>query len=96
MAAAATLAPVKALRTRLFDELKGRIKQDDEAPAWRRRGFLYSSRFVAGKDYVINLRRPVGGGAEQVLVTAAVPADVPQSLSGARFVVADGEVTRDG
>jgi len=34
-------------------------------------------------------------GAEQVLVTAAVPADVPDVLSGARFVVADGEVTRD-
>ena len=35
-------------------------------------------------------------GAEQVLVTAAVPADVPEALSGARFVVADGQVTRDG
>lgn len=34
-------------------------------------------------------------GAEQVLVTAAVPADVPAALSGARFVVAGGEVTRD-
>jgi DNA replication and repair protein RecF len=35
-------------------------------------------------------------GAEQVLVTAAVAADVPASLQGVRFVVADGEVTRDG
>jgi DNA replication and repair protein RecF len=35
-------------------------------------------------------------GAEQVLVTAAVPEDVPAVLSGTRFVVADGEVTRDG
>jgi DNA replication and repair protein RecF len=35
-------------------------------------------------------------GAEQVLVTAAVPEDVPAALAGARFVVADGEVTRDG
>jgi DNA replication and repair protein RecF len=34
-------------------------------------------------------------GAEQVLVTAAVAADVPEALSGARFVVAGGEVTRD-
>jgi DNA replication and repair protein RecF len=34
-------------------------------------------------------------GAEQVLVTAAVPEDVPAALAGARFVVADGEVTRD-
>ena len=34
-------------------------------------------------------------GAEQVLVTAAVAADVPASLQGMRFVVADGKVTRD-
>ncbi|HEX5090075.1 MAG TPA: DNA replication/repair protein RecF [Nocardioides sp.] len=35
-------------------------------------------------------------GAEQVLVTAAVPEDVPATLAGTRFVVAGGEVTRDG
>ncbi|GGF47330.1 DNA replication and repair protein RecF [Marmoricola endophyticus] len=33
--------------------------------------------------------------AEQVLVTAAVAEDVPAALSGARYVVADGQVTRD-
>jgi DNA replication and repair protein RecF len=32
--------------------------------------------------------------AEQVLITAAVPADVPEQLSGAAYDVADGEVTR--
>ncbi|GAA1911890.1 DNA replication/repair protein RecF [Nocardioides hwasunensis] len=35
-------------------------------------------------------------GAEQVLVTAAVAADVPASLQGVRYQVADGRVTRDG
>lgn len=34
--------------------------------------------------------------AEQVLVTAAVAADVPASLQGVRYLVADGTVTRDG
>lgn len=34
--------------------------------------------------------------AEQVIITAAVPADVPDALAGARFTVADGEVRRDG
>ncbi|KQV22211.1 MULTISPECIES: DNA replication/repair protein RecF [unclassified Kitasatospora] len=33
-------------------------------------------------------------GGEQVLVTAAVPEDVPKALAGARFAVADGTVTR--
>ena len=35
-------------------------------------------------------------GAEQVLVTAAVPEDVPVALRGERFSVADGAVTRAG
>ena len=35
-------------------------------------------------------------GAKQVLVTAAVPEDVPAALQGARFSVAAGTVTRDG
>ena len=34
-------------------------------------------------------------GAEQVLVTAAVAADVPEKLAGVRFHVAGGEVRRD-
>lgn len=33
-------------------------------------------------------------GGEQVLVTAAVPEDVPKALAGTRFAVADGDVTR--
>jgi DNA replication and repair protein RecF len=35
-------------------------------------------------------------GAEQVLITAAVPADVPAVLDGARFTVSAGAVTHDG
>jgi DNA replication and repair protein RecF len=38
----------------------------------------------------------VAAGAEQVLVTAAVPGDVPSVLTGPRFEVADGRVTRAG
>jgi DNA replication and repair protein RecF len=34
------------------------------------------------------------GEAEQVVVTAAVPADVPVGLTGARYDVANGKITR--
>jgi DNA replication and repair protein RecF len=34
------------------------------------------------------------GRAEQVLITAAVPADIPERLQGARFDVIDGMITR--
>ena len=64
----AMLAPVKALRGQLFEELKGRIKPDDEQPPWRMRDYLYQSRFIAGKDYAVNVRRPAAGGPEQMLV----------------------------
>jgi DNA replication and repair protein RecF len=35
-------------------------------------------------------------GAEQVLITAAVPADVPAVLTGARFTVRGGEISSAG
>jgi DNA replication and repair protein RecF len=35
------------------------------------------------------------GDAEQVLITAAVPEDIPEQLRGRRFTVADGQVTAD-
>ena len=38
----------------------------------------------------------VAAGAEQVIVTAAVPADLPGALAAARFHVADGVITRAG
>jgi DNA replication and repair protein RecF len=37
----------------------------------------------------------VAVAAEQVLVTAAVPEDVPSELAGARYLVSDGEVHRE-
>ena len=38
----------------------------------------------------------IAAKAEQVLISAAVPDDVPPALSGAQYLVADGEVRRDG
>lgn len=38
----------------------------------------------------------IAAGAEQVVITAAVAEDVPESLQGARYDVADGSVRRTG
>ncbi|MBA3523190.1 MAG: DNA replication/repair protein RecF [Geodermatophilaceae bacterium] len=38
----------------------------------------------------------IAAGAEQAVITAAVAADVPESLQGARYDVADGSVRRTG
>jgi DNA replication and repair protein RecF len=38
----------------------------------------------------------VAAAAEQVLVTAAVPADLPAAMMATRFTVAGGVITRAG
>jgi DNA replication and repair protein RecF len=51
---------------------------------------VFAELDVARRERLAELVAP----AEQVLVTAAVPADVPEALLGARYDVHDGEVRR--
>src|SRR5437764_14284904 len=51
---------------------------------------VFAELDVARRQALAELVAP----AEQVLVTAAVAGDVPEQLSGARWDVADGQVTR--
>ena len=45
------LQHTKPLQARLFEELKGRIKEDDETVPERRGDYLYYTRHVAGQQY---------------------------------------------
>jgi oligopeptidase B len=51
------LAPVKSLREKLFEELKGRIKQQDESVPYKEGAYYYYTRFVTGGEYPIYCRR---------------------------------------
>lgn len=51
------LAPVKDLREKLFEEMKGRIKQQDESVPYKEGNYYYYSRFIAGGEYPIYARR---------------------------------------
>ena len=66
------------------------LREDDEDPV------LILDDVFAELD-VRRRRRLAGlvGDAEQVLITAAVPEDVPTELAGARFTVAGGQVTSE-
>ena len=44
------LAPVKGLRSKLYDELKARIKEDDATVPYFKNGYWYVSRFETGKE----------------------------------------------
>ena len=51
------MAPLKPLQDTLYDEIVGRIKQDDSSVPYRERGYWYYSRFETGQDYPIHARR---------------------------------------
>ncbi|HAD14540.1 MAG TPA: oligopeptidase B, partial [Saprospirales bacterium] len=53
----AVLAPVKGLREKLFEELKSRIKEDDQSVPYFKNGYWYIFRFEKGKEYGIATRR---------------------------------------
>ena len=47
----------KQLQTELFEEMKSRIKEDDESVPYLYNGYYYITRFETGKDYPIYSRK---------------------------------------
>lgn len=60
----ALMKPLKPLEDRIYEEIVGRIKQDDASVPYRERGWWYYSRFEKGKDYPIHARRKDGTGVD--------------------------------
>jgi DNA replication and repair protein RecF len=52
---------------------------------------VFAELDVARRDQLAG----IASKAEQVLISAAVPGDVPPALAGAHYAVADGEISRD-
>ncbi|MFM2213467.1 MAG: Dipeptidyl aminopeptidase, partial [Bacteroidota bacterium] len=50
-------AHTKAFQTDLFEEMKARIKEDDESVPYFYNGYYYITRFEKGKDYPIHARK---------------------------------------
>lgn len=51
------LAPVKTLQDKLFTELKGRIKEQDESVPYKDSNYFYYTRYITGGEYPIYCRR---------------------------------------
>ena len=58
----AAMAPYKALTDALFEEMKGRIKEDDSSVPLKDGDWLYWSEFKQGTQYRDWYRKPAGGG----------------------------------
>ncbi len=64
----AVLAPLRPLRTRIFDEIKARVQETDESAPVAEGPWEYTSRTLEGSQYGIHCRRPRGKGPESATV----------------------------
>jgi oligopeptidase B len=66
-----TLEPFKGLQGVLYDEMKARLRQDDESAPFKRGDYFYYYRYVEGSEYPIYARKKGSLGApEQILLDA--------------------------
>ncbi|NHB91326.1 S9 family peptidase [Photorhabdus cinerea] len=63
------LKPGVQLRDTLYEEMIGRMKQDDQSVPYTYNGYIYRTIYEAGKDFPIYQRKPVDSSSDwQVLV----------------------------
>lgn len=53
----AVLQPTETLQTKLFEEMKARIKEDDSSVPYKLNGYWYLTEYQKGKEYPIHKRR---------------------------------------
>lgn len=92
----AQMAHTTALQEELFEEIKGRIKQDDSTVPARKGDWYYYARTEDGKQYPIHCRRAAGPegptGEEQILLDVNVLAEGHDFYSTSGLVVSpDGK-----
>ena len=87
----AAMAPHRPLIETLFEEMKGRIKEDDRSVPVKDGDWLYWWAFEPGAQYRNWYRRPVAGGAEQLIF------DEPAEAEGKEyFRLGALEISPDG
>ena len=64
----ARMEPHKAMVDTLFEEMKGRIKEDDSTVPQKDGDYLYWSKFDEGQEYRKWYRKPVAGGPDQLIL----------------------------
>lgn len=84
------LNDTEALQKSLFEEIKGRIKQDESTVPYREKNYEYYQRYRKGESYPLICRRPVGTKNEEIMF------DVPAMAKGHKFYsLRAGDLTSD-
>ncbi|WP_299149695.1 S9 family peptidase [uncultured Dokdonia sp.] len=58
----------KAFQAELFEEMKGRIKEDDTSVPYKHNGYWYYRRFETGKDYPLYCRKEGNLDAPEIII----------------------------
>ena len=69
------MAPHRPLVDRLYEEMKGRIKEDESSVPQKDGDWLYWTAFETGGQYRKWWRKPVAGGADELLLDETVLAE---------------------
>jgi oligopeptidase B len=86
-------AQQQGLLDQLFEEMKGRIKEDDSSVPIRDGDFFYWWAFTPGAQYRTWYRKPVGGGADEIIFDEPVEAEGREYFRlGALEVSPDGRL----
>jgi oligopeptidase B len=89
----AAMAPHKALTDALFEEMKGRIKEDDASVPIKDGDWLYWSEFKQGTQYRDWYRKPAGGGAGTLIYSENAEAEGKEYYRLGAFAVSpDGKL----
>ncbi|NIJ07369.1 oligopeptidase B [Sphingomonas vulcanisoli] len=87
----AAMQPHDALVETIFQEMKGRLKEDDSSVPQREGDWLYWWAYKPGGQYPLHWRKPVGGSAETLILD-----EEAESEGKAYWRVAALEVSPDG
>ena len=63
-----TMQHTEGMQQQLFEEIKGRIKQDDESVPVSVNGYSYYERFEKGDDYAYSCRKKLEEGAQEEIM----------------------------
>jgi oligopeptidase B len=87
----AQMAPQAELIETIFQEMKGRVKEDDSSVPQKDGAYIYWSKFEEGAQYRKHYRKPVAGGADQLIL------DENELAKGkAYFRLGAAEISPDG
>jgi oligopeptidase B len=87
------MAPLKPLTDRLYEEMKGRIKENDASVPQKDGDWLYWTAFETGGQYRKWWRKPVSGGADELILDEPALAEGKEYFRlGALSVSNDGSL----